>query len=34
MKNKIWEIIQAVVWFLGFLAVFLLVWGIMRTLLP
>lgn len=33
MKKKTWEKIQIIVWILGFVAVVLLVYGIIRTLL-
>jgi len=33
MKKRFWEIIQIIVWILGFIAVGLLVWEIIRTLM-
>jgi len=32
MKKKVLEIIQIIVWILGFIAVGLLIWGIIRAL--
>jgi len=33
MKKRVLEIMQVIVWILGFIAVGLLVWGIIRALL-